>query len=108
VRVFIIIIGLLFFSCNNAKKALTSNRDFTPTMTNRQLTDSLVKVSNEMNDIKEVMLMPDPSIFEMRNGFLVFKSRVVFDSVQVKGWLFVGVDTSFHVELPFDTLRLLR
>jgi hypothetical protein len=108
VRVAIITIGLLFFSCNNAKKVTISRRDFTPTMTNRQLTDSLVKVSTELNDIKEVMLMPDPSVFEMRDGFLVFKSKVVFDSVQIKGWLFVGVDTSFHVELPLDSLRLVR
>ena len=106
-RVYIITIGLLFFSCNSVRRTI-SGREFTPTMTNRQLTDSLVKVSTELSEIKEVMLMPDPSIFEMRNGLLVFKSRVVFDSVQIRGWLFVGVDTSFHVELPFDTLRLIR
>jgi hypothetical protein len=108
VRAFLIIIGLLFFSCNSGKKVVKMGRDFTPTMSNRELTDSLVKVSNELTEIKEVMLMPDPSIFEMRNGFLVFKTMVVFDSVQVKGWLFVGKDTSFHVELPLDTLRLIR
>jgi hypothetical protein len=98
VRVAIITIGLLFFSCNNVKKATTSAREFTPTMSNRQLTDSLVKVSTELNDIKEVMLIPDPSVFEMRNGVLVFKSMVVFDSVQVKGWLFVGLmkDTTIN------------
>lgn len=67
-------------------------------MTNRELTDSLVKVSNELNEIKKTMLMPDPSIFEMRNGYLVFKSRVAFDSVQVKEWLYVGIikDTIDH------------
>lgn len=91
-----VISAVLVYSCTIVKGAI--GRDDPPIMTNRQLTDSLVKVSNELNAIKKTMLMPDPSMFEMRNGLLVFKSRVAFDSLQVKGWLYVGVikDTIDH------------
>ena len=106
----------IFISCNSEKRvAGKAPFDYVPTMTNRQLTDAYVRTSDSLLDVIEKqdsiiasMLIPDPTIFEMRNGILVFKSRVAFDSVNVRRWLWVGeiIDTSFHVELPLDSIKV--
>lgn len=94
----------IFCSCLTQKTTTTdkglkilANKDLvlvSPPMTNQELTDSIIKQSQDIASIRRSFVFLDTMFFKRQpNGTITFRDSIVFN-IGVFRKLYVGVDTS--------------